>query len=96
MDWRTARGRQIVDVQASNPPCNNGLVQTGWTVGLLAAFLLRRFRLDLSPGRVRRHLKASGWHWGRPRLTPATHAPGRQKKGDPAAATKLRRNFGVP
>lgn len=82
--------RQIVDTQASNPPCNNGLVQTCWTVGLPAAFLLRRFRLDLSPASVRRHLRASGWRWGRPRLAPATHAPGRQTKVDPAAATKLK------
>jgi transposase len=82
--------RQIVDAQASNPPCNNGLVQTCWTVGLLAAFLLSRFRLDLSPSSIRRHLKAGGWRWGRPRLAPATHAPGRQKKVDPAAATKLK------
>lgn len=82
--------RQIVDAQASNPPCNNGLVQSCWTVGLLAAFLLSRFRLDLSPSSVRRHLKAAGWRWGRPRLAPATHAPGRQKKVDPVAATKLK------
>jgi len=82
--------RQIVDTQAGNPPCNSGLVQTCWTVGLLAAFLLSRFRLALSPSSVRRHLKASGWRWGRPRLTPATQAPGHQKKADPAAATKLK------
>jgi transposase len=82
--------RQLVDTQAGNPPGNSGLVQTCWTVGLLAAFLLSRFRLDLSPSSVRRHLKASGWRWGRPRLAPATHAPGRQKKIDPAAATKLK------
>ncbi|MCC7106954.1 MAG: IS630 family transposase [Chloroflexi bacterium] len=82
--------RQIVDAQAGNPPCHSGLVQTCWTVGLLATFLLSRFGLALSPSSVRRHLKASGWRWGRPRLAPATHAPGRQKKVDPAAATKLR------
>jgi transposase len=87
---RDRLARQIVDTQASNPPCNNGLVQTGWTVGLLAAFLRSRFRLELSPASVRRHLKASGWRWGRPRLAPATHAPGRQQKLDPAAATKLK------
>jgi transposase len=87
---RDRLARQIVDTQASNPPGNNGLVQTCWTVGLLAAFLLSRFRLDLSPSSVRRHLKAGGWRWGRPRLAPATHAPGGQKKVDPAAATKLK------
>ena len=46
--------RQIVDAQASNPPGNSGLVQGGWTVGLLAAFLGARFRLVLSPASVRR------------------------------------------
>lgn len=81
--------RQIVDTQASNPPRNNGLVQGCWTVGLLAAFLLARFGLALAPSSVRRHLKASGWRWARPRLAPATHAPGRQRKIDPATAFKL-------
>jgi transposase len=81
--------RQIVDAQAGNPPCANGLVQGCWTVGLLAAFLRGRFRLHLSPSSVRRHLRAAGWRWGRPRLAPATHAPGRQRKADPAAAAKL-------
>jgi transposase len=81
--------RQIVDTQASNPPRNNGLVQGCWTVGLLAAFLLARFGLALAPSSVRRHLKASGWRWARPRLAPANHAPGRQRKSDPATAFKL-------
>src|SRR6266498_3741471 len=35
---RDRLARQIVDAQASNPPCNHGLVQGCWTVGLLAAF----------------------------------------------------------
>ena len=82
--------RQIVDAQASNPPGSSGLVQACWTVGLLAAFLRSRFGLELSPGSVRRHLRAAGWRWARPRLAPATHAPGRQKKVDPAAGTKPR------
>ena len=81
--------RQIVDAQASNPPSCSGLVQTGWTVGLLAAFLAARFHLVLSPSRVRRALKALGWRWRRPRLAPAIHAPGSQKKRDPSAAAKL-------
>jgi transposase len=38
---------------------------------------------------VRRYLKLVGWRWRRPRLAPATHAPGQQKKRDPAATTKL-------
>lgn len=81
--------RHIVDTQASNPPCNNGLVQGGWTVGLLAAFLAARFRLTLSPGSVRRYLHQAGWRWARPRLAPATHAPRGQRKDDPATALKL-------
>jgi transposase len=81
--------RQIVDAQASNPPCNNGLVQGCWTVGLLAAFLATRFRLVLSPGSVRRYLHQAGWRWARPRLAPATHAPRGQRKEDPATPLKL-------
>jgi len=86
---RERLARPIVDTQASNPPCNNGLVQTCWTVGLLAAFLLARFGLKLSPSTVRRHLKASDWRWARPRLAPATHAPAGQRKVDPASEWKL-------
>jgi transposase len=86
---RDRLARQIVDTQASNPPCNSGLVQGCWTVGLLAAFLLARFGLALSPSSVRRHLKAGGWRWARPRLAPATHAPAGQRKGDPATVVKL-------
>jgi transposase len=81
--------RQIIDAQAGQPPTCSGHVQTGWTVRLLAAFLAARFRLDLSPGRVRHYLHAAGWRWARPRLAPATHAPARQRKTDPAAALKL-------
>ena len=81
--------RQIVDAQASNPPCNNGLVQGSWTVGLLAAFLAARFRLMLSPASVRRYLHQAGWRWARPRLAPATQAPRGQRKEDPATALKL-------
>jgi transposase len=81
--------RHIVDTQASNPPGNSGLVQGGWTVGLLAAFLAARFRLVLSPASVRRHLHQAGWRWARPRLAPATHAPRGQRKEDPAAPLKL-------
>jgi transposase len=86
---RDRLARHIVDAQASNPPCHSGLVQTYWTVGLLAAFRASRFRLALSPSSVRRHLPRMGWRWRRPRLAPATHAPGRQKKVDPRATPKL-------
>jgi transposase len=88
---RDRLARQIVDTQASNPPCNNGLVQTCWTVGLLTAFLRARFSLRLSPSSVRRHLKAGGWRWARPRLAPATHAPASQRKVDSASEWKLAR-----
>lgn len=81
--------RHIVDAQASNPPCNNGLVQGCWTAGLLATFLATRFRLVLSTASVRRYLHQTGWRWARPRLAPATHAPRGQRKEDPAAPLKL-------
>jgi transposase len=86
---RDRLARHIVDAQASNPPCNNGLVQGGWTVGLLTAFLATRFRLVLSTASVRRYLHQTGWRWARPRLAPATHAPRGQRKVDPAAELKL-------
>ena len=79
----------IIDAQMGQPPSCSGHVQAGWTVGLLAAFLGQRFRLRLSPSRVRHYLHAAGWRWARPRLAPATHAPARQRKTDPAAALKL-------
>src|SRR5690349_3234705 len=81
--------RHIVDTQASNPPCNNGLVHGCWTAGLLAAFRAARFRVALSTASVRRYLHQAGWRWARPRLAPATHAPRGQRKEDPAAALKL-------
>ena len=81
--------RHIVDAQASNPPCHSGLARTCWTAGLLAAFVAWRYQLVLSPPSVRRLLHAAGWRWGRPRLAPATHAPGAQRKADPATPLKL-------
>ena len=86
---RERLARHIVDTRASQGPRAVGLVQGCWTVGLLAAFLLARFRLPLSPSSVRRHLKAGGWRWARPRLAPATHAPAGQRKVDLAAEWKL-------
>ncbi len=86
---RDRLARPIVDAQASNPPCHSGLVQGFWTAGLLSAFLAARFQLSLSVSSVRRHLRATDWRWARPRLAPATHAPARQRKVDPAAALKL-------
>lgn len=86
---RDRLARHIVDTQARNSPRAAGLVQSCWTVGLLAAFLLARFRLRLAPSSVRRHLKAGGWRWARPRLAPATHASAGQRKVDPASEWKL-------
>src|SRR5947207_295702 len=60
-------------------------------VGPLAAFLLARFGVELSASGVRRHLHAAGWRWARPRLAPATSAPGGQRKVDPACEWKLAR-----
>jgi|SRR5437763_8486534 len=83
--------RQIIDAQAGNAPGNSGLVQGFWTAGLLAAFLASRFGLVLSAASVRRCLHAAGWRWARPRLAPAVHAPGPQRKVDPEAPLKLKR-----
>ncbi len=91
---RDRLARQIVDAQASNPPRHSGLVQGGWTAGLLSAFLASRFRLPLSVSSVQcpalpACVHAAGWRWARPRLAPATHAPAGQRKVDPAAPLKL-------
>lgn len=87
---RDRLARHIVDAQMQNGPRNSGLVQACWTVGLLGGFLATRFGLVLSASSVRRHLRASGWRWARPRLDVATHAPKGQRKADPAAPLKLR------
>jgi len=79
-------GPQIVDTQASTSPTSAGLVQTCWTVGLLAVFLAARFRLVLSRSTVRRYLKLMRWRWARPRLAPASVL---RAKRDPEEATKL-------
>jgi transposase len=83
--------RHVVDAQAGNAPGNSGLAQGCWTAGVLAAFLAARFGLALSAASVRRSLRAAGWRWARPRLAPASHAPGGQRKRDPEAPLKLRR-----
>ena len=77
--------RQLVDAQASQSPRCAGLLQSCWTVALLAAFLAARFGLALSPSTVRRHLKGAGWRWRRPRLAPASVLP---RKRDPDALAK--------
>jgi len=63
----------IVDADAQarqSPPCS-GHVQTCWSVGLLTAFLARRFRLRRARASVRRWWHRMGWRWARPRLAPA-------------------------
>lgn len=70
--------RQIIDAQASQSPHCAGLIQTCWTVALLAAFLALRFQVSLSPSSVRRQLREAGWRWRRPRLAPASHRPHRR------------------
>jgi len=76
---------RIVDAQASQSPRCAGLVRACWTVALLTAFLAARFGLALSTSTVRRHLKATGWRWRRPRLAPAS---ARRDKRDPDMAAK--------
>lgn len=73
-------GPQIVDAQAQNSPRCSGLVQSCWTVGLLAAFLAVRYGVQLSWSTVRRYLKLTDWRWTRPRLAPASLL---RKKRDP-------------
>lgn len=67
----------IIDAQASQPPACAG------------AFLAVRFGVRLSADRVRHYLHAPGGRWARPRLAPATPAPARPPKQDPAAPLKL-------
>jgi len=83
--------RQIVDAQASQSPRCAGLVRACWTVALLAAFLAARFGLVLSGSTVRRHLKAAGWRWRRPRLAPASVLPGKRDPAAPAKVAAIRR-----
>ncbi len=82
---RDPLARQIVDAQAQQSPECLGYARTCWTVATLAAFLVSRFRLALSGSSVRRHLKAMGWRWARPRLAPASTL---RKKRDPEAGAK--------
>src|SRR5438132_2017866 len=55
--------RHVVDAQMQNRPCNSGLVQACWTVGLLTSFLRARCWLVRSASSVRRYVHASGWRW---------------------------------
>jgi transposase len=75
---------RISATQASQAPECSGHVQTCWTVGLLTAFLARRFRVLLSRSSVRRYLQRLDWRWARPRLAPA-HKTDPQASGKEAA-----------
>lgn len=79
-------GPDIVDAQAHNSPERSGLVQSCWTVKLLAAFLAVRFTLVLSYSTLRRYLKLMDWSWARPRLAPASIL---RAKRDPESQSKL-------
>jgi transposase len=71
----------VIQAQASQPPTNSGFLQTCWTVALLVLHLATRFRLAVSPSRVRRALHQAGFCWKRPKLAPA-------RRRDPRAAEK--------
>ena len=74
----------VVDTQASqSPPCS-GHVQTCWSVGLLGAFLARRFGIRVSGASLRRALHRQGWRWARPRLAPVYRC-----RVDPEAEEKV-------
>jgi transposase len=80
----------IVDAQAQqSPPCF-GLLQTCWTVTLLAAHLAATFHLVLAPATVRRHLHRFRWRWGRPRLS-LQNLERQWLRRDPERPQKLRR-----
>ena len=61
----------VVQAQAGQPPPNSGYVQACWTVALLVLHLGTRFRLTVSPSRIRRALHRAGFGWKRPKLAPA-------------------------
>lgn len=61
----------VVQAQASQPPPNAGYLQTCWTVALLGWHLLERFGLRVRGATWRRALHRVGFHWTRPKLTPA-------------------------
>jgi transposase len=80
----------IVDAQAQqSPPCF-GLLQTCWTVALLAMHLAVTFHLVLAPATVRRYLHRFRWHWGRPRLS-LENLERQWPRRDPERPRKLRR-----
>jgi putative transposase len=71
----------VVQAQAGQPPPNFGYVQACWTVALLVWHLAERFRLTVSPSRLRQALHRAGFRWKRPKLAPA-------RRPDPQAADK--------
>jgi transposase len=80
----------IVDAQAQqSPPCF-GLLQSCWTVALLAMHLAVMFHLILAPASVRRYLHEFRWRWGRPRLS-LENLERQWPRRDPARPQKLMR-----
>jgi putative transposase len=71
----------VVQAQASQPPANFGYLQACWTVALLVLHLAERFRLSVSPSRLRQALRRAGFVWKRPKLAPA-------RRPDPQATEK--------
>jgi transposase len=68
-------------------PMRLGYNTTGWTVGLLAEHLSRRYRCPISARTLRRRMRALGLRWKRPRYIYAEKDPHRaQKKGASSAA----------
>lgn len=78
----------VVQAQAGQPPPNYGYLQACWTVGLLAWHLAERFRLIVSPSRLRQTLHRAGFRWKRPKLAPARRPDRRaaEKEAQIAAA----------
>ena len=80
----------IVDAQAQqSPPCF-GLLQTCWTVTLLAMHLAMTFHLLLAPSTVRGYLHRFRWRWGRPRLS-LDNLQRQWLRRDPERPCKMRR-----
>lgn len=79
----------MVQAQASQPPPNAGYLQACWTVALLVLHLAARFRLTISPSRVRRALHQAGFRWKRPKLVPARRRDPRTSEKEAQIAAAL-------
>jgi transposase len=73
---------EVILQEMSQDPMELGYNATGWTVGLLAAHLRRKYGEDLSDQTLRRRMHETGLRWKRPRYVYSTKDPNRgQKKG---------------